>query len=138
MANGYTKIAGGMQSGRLSSTASQSSLWQGPDHLLQAERDGYTESYRRFYFADIEIVTVRLDNRRRNIAIIFGAIVGIFAIIAVMNSGIATGVFFGIAGLFLIPFVYNLVRGPSCVVHIATAVQREELKSVRRVKGAMR
>ena len=114
------------------------SLWRGPDHLLQIERDHYTETYRRFYFNDIEILAVRLDNRRRNIAITFGIIVGAFLGLALYLNGGASGFFFGVAGFFMIPFIYNLVRGPTCVTHVTTAVQREELESVRRVKGAMR
>jgi hypothetical protein len=137
MANGYKKISSSALSSRVSTT--MMSLWRGEDHLLQVERDHFHEKYRRFYFNDIEIFTVRLDNRRRNIAIIFGILVGIFIALALYSTaGFAVGFFFSIAGIFMIPFIYNLVRGPTCVVHVATAVQREELASVRRVKAAMR
>jgi hypothetical protein len=137
MANGYKKLAGGARPGRLAVTTM--SLWQGPDHLLQIERDGYAENYRRFYFADIEIFTVRLDNRRRNIAIIFGIVVAAMVLLAVLlNAGGGSIFFLCCAGFFMIPFIYNLVRGPTCVVHVTTAVQREELQSVRRLKGALR
>jgi len=125
MANGYKKIAGGAKAGRLAVTTM--SLWQGADHLLQIERDGYSENYKRFYFSDIEIFTVRLDNRRRSIAIAFGALVALFVVISLWAN---IGFFFGVAGFFMIPFIYNLVRGPTCVVHVATAVQREQLQSV--------
>lgn len=137
MANGYKKIAGGARPGRLAVTTL--SLWQGSDHLLQIERDGYAENYRRFHFADIEIFTVRMDNRRRNIAIAFGIVVAAMVLLAVLlNSGGGSIFFLCCAGFFMIPFIYNLVRGPTCVVHVTTAVQREELQSVRRLKGALK
>jgi hypothetical protein len=137
MGGDYKKIASGARPGRMS--GSRLSLWRGPDHLLQIERDHYTEAYRRFYYADIEIFTVRLDNRRRNIAIVSGIIVGALLLWGLyLGAGVGGGVVFGFAGFFLIPFVYNLVRGPSCVVHVTTAVHREELQSVRRVKGALK
>src|SRR3954469_18983648 len=137
MVNGYRKVSSSAVSGRLASSAM--SLWQGADHLLQIERDHYAESYRRFYFADIEIFTIRLDNRRRNIAIVFGIVVAAMVFLAVvLNTGGASIFFLCCAGFFMIPFIYNLVRGPTCIVHVTTAVQREELQSVRRVKQALR
>ena len=137
MANDYKKVSSSALSGRVASTTM--SLWQAADHLLQVERDHYSESYRRFYFSDIEIFTVRLDNRRRNIAIIFGIIVAMMVLSALLlNSGGGSIFFLCSAGFFMIPFVYNLVRGPTCVVHVTTAVQREELQSVRRLKGALK
>lgn len=140
MANGYKKISGGAKAGRLAVTTM--SLWQGPDHLLQIERDGYGENYRRFFYADIEIFTVRLDNRRRNIAFILGGLAAVMLAIAFIGfAGSSSGggaVFLTFAGIFLMPFIYNMVRGPTCVAHIATAVQREQLRSVGRLKQAMR
>jgi hypothetical protein len=136
MANGYKKIASTAASGRLATTTM--SLWQGEDHLLQVERDGYNEVYRRFYFADIEMFNVRIDNRQWTITFIFGALVGLFVFFAILATGVARGVFLGIAGVFVLPMIYNWLRGPTCVVHLTTAVQREEIASVRRVKGALR
>jgi len=55
-----------------------------------------------------------------------------------MNAGGGSIFFLCCAGFFMIPFIYNLVRGPTCVTHVTTAVQREELRSVRRLKGALK
>lgn len=136
MGNGYKKIASNATSGRLAT--STMSLWQGADHLLQVERDGYDEVYRRFYFSDIEMFSMRIDRRQWTITFGFGVIVGLFVFFAILAGGVAGGVFLGIAGFFLIPMIYNWLRGPTCVVHLTTAVQREEISSVRRVKGALR
>lgn len=136
MANGYKKIASGARVGRLSSGGM--SLWQGADHLLQIEKDGYSENYKRFYFSDIEQFAIRIDRRQWTITFILGATVGIFLFIALLNTGLARGLFAGFGGFFFLPMIYNWMRGPTCVVHVASAVQREELSSVRRVKSAKR
>jgi hypothetical protein len=138
MANGYKKIASTAASMRLSASVSSMSLWQGADHLLQVERDHYHEAYRRFYFADIEIFSVRIDKRQWTITFVFGALVGLFVFFAILATGVGRGILLGIAGVFVLPMIYNWLRGPTCVVHLTTAVQREEIASVRRVKGAMR
>jgi hypothetical protein len=134
MANGYTKIAAGGQSGRLSAT--RVSLWRAADHLLLIDRDYYTEKYKRFYFADLETFSIRKDNRQRTYAFLAGSTVFILLVIAFITSGVARGIFLGTAGFFLIPFIYNWAKGPTCVVHITTAVQREEIPSLRRVRKA--
>jgi hypothetical protein len=134
MANGYKKIASTQMSGRLATTSA--SLWQAADHLLQIEKDHYTETYRRFYFADIESFTVRVTKRQWTLSFIFGSLVGICLFISLLNAGFVRGFFLSGAGLFMIPLVINWARGPACIVHLGTAVQREELPSVRRVKKA--
>ena len=45
---------------------SYSSLWLGADHVMQLSSTGYTESYRRFYFRDIQaIFLVRRDPQQQ-------------------------------------------------------------------------
>ena len=136
MANGYKKIASTQMSGRLATTSA--SLWQAADHFLQIEKDHYTETYRRFYFANIESFTVRVTKRQWTLSFVFGSLVGICAFISLLNTGFARGFFLSGAGLFMIPLLVNWWRGETCVVHLGTAVQREELQSVRRVKKAER
>ena len=43
---------------------SRSSLWLGKDHLLCVDSSGYTETYKRFYFRDIQAVTLVATKRR--------------------------------------------------------------------------
>ena len=43
---------------------SRSSLWLGRDHLLCVDSSGYTETYKRFYFRDIQAVTIVATKRR--------------------------------------------------------------------------
>jgi hypothetical protein len=136
MANGYKKIGGGGRPGRISFT--QISLWQGADHLLQVEKDGYTENYRRFYFADIESFTIRRDNRRRNYSITLGILLAFFVWIIVMVPGPAKIVLSVPAAILAIALIVNFQKGPTCVTHLTTAVQRQEIQSLRRVRTAER
>ncbi|TAL02204.1 MAG: hypothetical protein EPO07_07585 [Verrucomicrobia bacterium] len=118
-------------------TTSRSNLWLGKDHLLAVDTESYTESYKRFYFRDIQAIVLRKTHRRLIIAIITGFFtVGLGALAAAIND---TGAhwFFGIfAGLFAVPFIANLAYGPTCACQLKTAVQTEDVPSISRVKRA--
>src|SRR5215216_2456730 len=86
MANGYTKISGGGRTGHFAIT--RIALWQGTDHLLQVENDGYGESYRRVYFKDIESFTIRRDNRQRNFTIFFAIMVALMVWLSIIGMGV--------------------------------------------------
>jgi hypothetical protein len=137
MANGYKKVGGGARPGRLAIT--QISLWQGSDHLLQVEKDGYSERYRRFYFADIESFIIRRDNRQRNytIALIILQAFFLFFIVIGGSSGMRVALSIPFA-MLLTALIVNIAKGPSCVTHVTTAVQRQEIQSLRRVRAAER
>jgi hypothetical protein len=136
MSNVYKKLAGGMATGRLSTA--NTSLWMGPDHLLLAERDGYSENYKRFYFADIESVVIRKTNRKTHFNIVFGVLFGIMAVYAIANTGFARGMGASVGAVFAILIGLNEWFGPTCTAHILSAVQREEMPSLTRVKKAER
>lgn len=122
----------------------RSSLWLGDDHLLLVETNGYTESYKRFYFRDIQAISIQQTNRYRWWAGITGFFALVFLILAIAtmpktspvqwNGGeIAGGIFLGgIAGLGLLFLVINWILGPTCRCFLRTAVQTEELPSLCR------
>lgn len=136
MANGYKKIGGGGRSGRLAVT--QDSLWRGADHLLVVERDSYNETYKRFYFSDIESISIRRTKRQMHYMIIFSIILALLTWVALVTTGFERGFTIFWIIFFLVPFLYNLFRGPTCVTQITTAVQKEELPALRRVRKAER
>lgn len=117
------------------------SLWLGSDHLLLVERNGYTESYKRFYFRDIQAITIQKTPRRTvwnailavPFAIcLFGFIVSITA--PRNTAGMVTSSIF--LAIFLTPILINNIRGTACGCQLRTAVQTEELGSVSRVRQA--
>ena len=115
-----------------------SRLWLGPDHLLCTERSGFTEDYKRFYYRDIQAIIVRRTPRARIQNLVLGILV-----FCCLGGVAATGevghwmwgILAGTLGVFLLA---NLLQGPSCVTHLKTAVQLEELPAWRRLWHANR
>lgn len=125
------------------------SLWLGPDHLLNVESNNFRESYKRFYFRDIQAILVQKTNRFRNWNFILAMSFGVSLIIAAAclpasmpdftNAASDGVVMFGMMAVFSAPiFLLNLIRGPTCKTLLRTAVQIEELKSLRRIKTTRR
>ena len=128
---------------------SRSALWLGPDHVLSIESDNFRESYKRFYFRDIQAILVQKTNRFRTWNIILGLFIAISLIFALAFlpasmpnfSNAASGgvVIFGVLAVFTAPILLvHLIRGPTCKSFLRTAVQIEELPSLRRIKTTRR
>jgi len=122
---------------------SRSSLWLGEDHLLGVDSNGYAETYKRFYFRDVQAITIRATKRR----VVWNWILGVLAAfcLARCNFGslhksppdMQTIVFLSIAiFVFGIPLLLNNLFGRTCVCQLYTAVQIEELPSLCRVRQA--
>ena len=109
-------------------------LWLGGDHLLQVENTGYTEEYKRFYFRDIQSITVQKDNRFLYWSLFFGGLMAASVALIVSIDDEVGKYFFGFAAaLFFLLLLINLIKGPSCYTRIKTAVQEEEVPAFRRV-----
>jgi hypothetical protein len=121
-------------------SVTRSSLWLGEDHLLLAETTGYSETYKRFFFRDIQAFTIRKTKTRLVWNWVWGALLAISGLIiwaathdnaspwpALVCGGIAL-VIFGI------PLLLNTLFGPTCACQIRTAVQTEDLPSLSRVR----
>ena len=129
------------QAGFVAVTYARSSLWLGKDHLLCIDSNGYSETYKRFYFQDIQAVTIRLTRRR----LIWNWVLGLPTILCVAGwgydlllsgipslGGIITGVV--VTMLFAVPLLINNLRGPACACELRTAVQTEDLPSLCRLR----
>lgn len=123
--------------GRYRTLFGYSQLWMAPDHLLLLKSSRIAEEYRRFAFSDIQavVVTELPDSQVTQF-------VGILA--ALLWTGLALTVsstfgrgFFLVTGLWLMVLAaMNLARGQRCRCHLYTAVSRELLTPVRRVRTA--
>jgi uncharacterized integral membrane protein len=121
--------------------ATRTSLWTGPDHLLHLESRPGSESYRRFYYRDIEAILIR----RTSHWAVWNAIL---ATLMLVPGGCFAAIYFQeqeegwlfaalvSAGVFLVLLLVNALRGPSCRTHIRTAVQIDELPSLSRLSVA--
>jgi hypothetical protein len=119
--------------------AARSSLWLGKDHLLQIDTNGYTETYKRFYFRDIQALVLCKTNAGLRQTVVLGAITGVLTLIAILGTGeIVAWVFGSLAALFGIGLLLELVAGPTSKCYLRTAVQTEHLVSLPRVRGAQK
>src|SRR6266571_2538378 len=125
------------QSGFIAFSATRSSLWLAKDHLLCIDTTGYTESYKRFYFRDIQAVIIRRTEGWKITALVLGALAGIFALVAALQGELVGRIIFGVlAGLLTLAFIIHLALGPSSTCHLRTAVQTEQLPSLNRLRRA--
>ena len=126
-----------------------SRLWQGRDHLLLVHSSGVTENYQRFYFRDIQAIVVQRTRMGKFLNWGFGAglLLSAFALgcglllVSALKAGsgweIGIGIACGLSGTTcLVALLFNLLHGPSCSVHVKTAVQVAELSSIRRLRIA--
>jgi len=125
-------------------SVSRSSLWLGDDHLLFVECAGYTETYKRFYYRDIQAFIIRKTTTRAVWNWITGSLAAVCAL-AVFGSWRADGLDSGMVIFFSIVFLFfavllalNNLSGATCACQIRTAVQTEELPSLCRLRQTRR
>ncbi len=112
------------------------SLYAATDHLLLRVSSGFVESYRRFYFADIEAITVHTTMRRMVWNFMHG--VGLLAsLMTILLSGPPHFVSGFFAGLFALLLVWNIALGKTCAMQLQTRVQKRALP-IRRLRKALR
>jgi hypothetical protein len=124
--------------GFLQFTATSSRLWLGRDHLLLVDSNGYAETYKRFSYRDIRAITLTRTNRRAvwN-CVMLGFAAGLGAL-ALSLGGVGGAILASVAGLFVLLSLINVALGPTCVCHITTAVQTDELASLHRIPRTLR
>jgi hypothetical protein len=119
----------------------RSTLWEGPDHLLLVNSWPAGESYRRFFFTDIQAIAIRRTARRMivNFALLFLVLISVGPLLYFGgdNEGAqGTALIFGIVWLVFLSL--NSLLGPTCEAHIQTAIQTEKIASMRRLRTALR
>ena len=113
-------------------------LYLGEDHLLVVEWDGAKEHYKRFRYEDIQALAVRRTQDGRLLGIFAGFLTVVLYLLAAGSADAPAAMWFFLAlgTAFLLVLVGNLIGGPTCMCHLRTAVQTEELVSLRRLKRA--
>ncbi len=111
------------------------SLWQGTDHLLYVESIFFNERYKRFYFNDIQAIVMHRSGVHWVWTFVWCALALLFGLIAYFVPG-TPHVSGTLLALSLCALAANLVLGPSCAVFLQTAVQRQKLATLRRVRTA--
>lgn len=117
----------------------RASLWLGKDHVLCVETSGYsyTESYKRFYFRDIQAIIIRKNSARMIRSFALGGLALLFLVIVLAVSSTdapafgTLAVFLSLATLSILGVIINSLLGPTCACQIRTAVQTESLPLIR-------
>jgi hypothetical protein len=119
----------------------RNSLWLAKDHLLCIDTSGYTETYKRFYLRDIQAITVRQTNGWIYAGLVIGLVfagLGLIALAWGRREPVAGWIFGTLAALLGLIAAIHFARGPTCVTHLRTAVQTEQLASINRMHQARR
>ncbi|MBX7258039.1 MAG: hypothetical protein K1Y02_16885, partial [Candidatus Hydrogenedentes bacterium] len=115
-------------------------LYAGPDHLLLLSTSMFAESYKRFYYGDIQAITVR----KTSTGAVWNAVLSIgLALLAgfipvALNLGTEgwlalSGIAIVFAVFALLLLVTNLILGPTCECSILTAVHEERVVALGRL-----
>jgi hypothetical protein len=114
-----------------------SQLWLAPDHILLVKSSRFVEHYQRFALADIQSIVVTTLAERTNLQIGAAGAAILWVTIALAVTSLFAKIFFVSTGtIALVIFVFDLALGPRCRCHLYTAVSRELLPSVDRLRGA--
>jgi hypothetical protein len=125
--------------GLITGSLSRCSLYLGDDHILAVDSNGFSEDYKRFYFSDIEgIITLR-TRRGPTWSIVLALMLACSLAGALFLETESVRILSWIlSGTFLVFLVGNIFRGPTCICHILTAVQEDQLPSLNRLRVARR
>lgn len=127
----YKKLAG-----RGLTWGGPSRVWLGEDHVLLVLTRGYVESYRRFFFNDIQGFIVRQTHTGKIWNAVWGVCASFFVLLALALNDVATIIMLCFAAPFVAALLINVLLGPTCAFHVRTAVQTERLPAVSRVRAA--
>jgi hypothetical protein len=111
----------------------------GDDHILAVDNNGFSEDYKRFYFSDIQGIITRKTRRGAVWSILLAFLIASSLTGALFLERESVRIFFwAFSGIFFAFFLINILRGPTCICHILTAVQEEQLPSLNRLRVARR
>jgi hypothetical protein len=117
------------------SMSGSATLWEGEDHLLVAEVTGYVETYKRFFYRDIQAVVVQ-ETRGRLFGNLILCAAGALAGWPALTYPEAVSTMLPVVAFFLLFAMVNTLMGPTCAVRLVTAVNVERLRSLQRARAA--
>ncbi len=128
---------GPRRGGFITVSLSRCSLYLGDDHILAVDNNGFSEDYKRFYFSDIQAIITRRTRRGATWSIVLALMIACSSVGALFLEVESIRILSWIlSGTFLVFLLVNLFRGPTCICHIMTAVQEDQLPSLNRLRVA--
>lgn len=123
--------------GFITGSFSRCSLYLGDEHILGVDSNGFSEDYKRFYFSDIQAIITRRTKRAGTWSIVLALMTACsFGGGCFLETEPVRILSWILSGTFLAFLLVNIFRGPTCVCHILTAVQEDELPSLNRLRVA--
>jgi hypothetical protein len=113
-------------------------LWLGEDHLLLLDSSGYSESYRRLFLKDIQAIVLRRNDRWIGAMAILGLLVVLPGVATAATDEPVRWFWAFPLAAFILAFLVNLLRGPTCACHVMTPLGPTEIKTIRRFRQARR
>ena len=110
----------------------------GQDHLLHIATGIFVEEYKRFYFRDIQSLTIHKSKSWIVVNTVLAVLVVGFASLTVAFDDLERIIAGIITITWIMILVVNYIRGPGCVCYIQTAVQRQKLRSISRINKAQK
>lgn len=114
-------------------TAARCRLWLGTDHLLCSDYAWYSEDYKRFYYRDIQAIVIRKTAVGKITSMVLAGLSIPLLFAGVISSDGWQIFWFIVSGTLLLSLLIHSLYGPTCVTHLRTAVQTEDLPSLRRL-----
>jgi hypothetical protein len=109
----------------------------GDDHILAVDSNGFSEDYKRFYFSDIQAIITQRTRRGATWSIVLALILACSLMGALFLENERARIFFWVfSGTFSVLLFINMLRGPTCICHVMTAVQEDQLPSLNRLRVA--
>ena len=116
--------------------AGPSRVWLGADHVLLVLTRGYVESYRRFFFNDVQAFIIHPTSAGKIWNGIWGGLAGVFILPALAVSDVARIVLLCLGAPFLVALLINVALGRTCAFFVRTAVQTERVPALSRWRTA--
>jgi hypothetical protein len=113
-------------------------LYIGPDHLLQITATGYSEVYRRFFFRDIQVLSLHKTIAGTIWNLVWGALLFLFLGLSLSTGPEAIPYWLVVSSVVALLLGFNIARGPTCACYVQTAVQQQRLYSLNRIRRARR
>ena len=124
--------------GRKLTLMGSSTLWLGPDHLLCVDSNSFAEDYRRFYYHEIQSLTVLpTRSQQSNLAAWSIALAPLLLLTLLLDGRWRMGLGACAVLVGLVIFIQWL-RGPTCECRLRTAVQIVTLPSLCRLRPTLR
>jgi hypothetical protein len=113
--------------GKRRTPVSATTLYLGPDHILHVRSTRIAEEYQRFYYQDVQAITIaKTTPFHYGWAVVF------------LLLGLAPRNLYWFIGSLVAGGIYLSARGPGAKVRLQTAVGIETLRSLHRLKTAQR